>query len=122
MTLPESTRGALPEAYLIQEYKVGVGEGVFGIAHAGKVYAGFGHRRLRMVDPAGSGSSRLRLRQPGAAELQAAETLIRRVAWQGPFMVELFAIFRVRLWFMEFNGRFWGSLALARDAAWTCLG
>jgi hypothetical protein len=100
--------------YLIQEYKVGVGEGVFGIAHAGKVYAGFGHRRLRMVNPAGSGSSACVSRQPGAGELQAAETLVRRVAWQGPFMVELLRDFSGRAWFMEFNGRFWGSLALAR--------
>jgi hypothetical protein len=101
-------------AYLIQEYKVGVGEGVFGIAHSGKLYAAFGHRRLRMVNPAGSGSSACVSREPDAAELRAAETLVRRVAWRGPFMVELLRDFSDRAWFMEFNGRFWGSLALAR--------
>ena len=113
--LPREARTALTQrVYLIQEYKVGVGEGVFGIARSGKVYAGFGHRRLRMVNPAGSGSSACASREPGAGELQAAETLVRRVAWQGPFMVELLRDFSGRTWFMEFNGRFWGSLALAR--------
>jgi hypothetical protein len=113
--LSGEAREALSQrAYLIQEYKVGVGEGVFGIAHGGKVCAGFGHRRLRMVNPAGSGSSACVSRLPDAGELQAAETLVRRVAWQGPFMVELLRDFSGRTWFMEFNGRFWGSLALAR--------
>jgi hypothetical protein len=113
--LSQEARAALSErAYLIQEYKLGVGEGVFGIAHAGKVYAGFGHRRLRMVNPAGSGSSACVSRAPDAGELLAAETLVRRVAWQGPFMIELLRDFSGRAWFMEFNGRFWGSLALAR--------
>jgi hypothetical protein len=113
--LPREARTALTQrTYLVQEYKVGVGEGVFGIARSGKVYAGFGHRRLRMVNPAGSGSSACVSREPDAEELRAAEALVRRVAWQGPFMVELLRDFSGRAWFMEFNGRFWGSLALAR--------
>jgi hypothetical protein len=42
--LSRDTRAALFErAYLIQEYKLGVGEGIFGIARSGKIYAGFGH-------------------------------------------------------------------------------
>jgi hypothetical protein len=113
--LSGEARAALSQtAYLVQEYKVGVGEGVFGIAHSGKIHASFGHRRLRMVNPAGSGSSACLSREPDAGELQAAGMLIRRVAWQGPFMVELLRDFSGRAWFMEFNGRFWGSLALAR--------
>jgi hypothetical protein len=113
--LPREARAALSQrAYLIQEYKMGVGEGVFGIACSGTVYAGFGHRRLRMVNPAGSGSSACVSREPDGGELQAAEALVKQVAWQGPFMVESLRDVSGRAWFMEFNGRFWGSLALAR--------
>jgi hypothetical protein len=100
--------------YLIQEYKGGAGEGFFGIAQAGKIHAAFGHRRLRMMNPAGSGASACVSRQPDGEELQAAETLVRLIAWRGPFMIELLRDFSGKAWFMEFNGRFWGSLALAR--------
>jgi hypothetical protein len=67
-----------------------------------------------MVNPAGSGSSACVSREPTAGELEASETLVRRVAWEGPFMIELLRDSSGRAWFMEFNGRFWGSLALAR--------
>ncbi len=93
---------------------MGVGEGFFGIAHSGKMHACFGHRRLRMMNPAGSGASACVSREPDAEELRAAETLVRLVAWRGPFMVELLRDLSGKEWFMEFNGRFWGSLALAR--------
>jgi len=112
----QEARAALSRRpYLIQEYKVGVGEGFFGIAHSGKVHACFGHRRLRMMNPAGSGASACVSREPDAAELRAAEKLVRLVAWRGPFMVELLRDLSGKAWFMEFNGRFWGSLALARQ-------
>jgi len=113
--LSQEVRAALSQRpYLIQEYKVGIGEGFFGIAQAGKVFAAFGHRRLRMMNPAGSGASACVSRQPDAAELRAAEALVKLVAWRGPFMVELLRDLSGKAWFMEFNGRFWGSLALAR--------
>lgn len=100
--------------YLIQEYKAGVGEGIFGIAHEGKVYGCFGHRRVRMMNPAGSGASACIWRKPECTEVRAAEALVELTAWRGPFMVELLRDPSGKAWFMEFNGRFWGSLALAR--------
>ena len=113
--IPPDARLALSrEKYLIQEYKAGVGEGVFGIAHDGRIYGAFGHRRLRMMNPAGSGSSACVSRTPGRQEVIAADALIRLVAWRGPFMIELLRDHEGKTWFMEFNGRFWGSLALAR--------
>jgi hypothetical protein len=113
--LPEKAQKALAERpYLIQEYKVGVGEGLFGIARDGEIYAPFGHRRVRMMNPAGSGASACVSRVPGADEIEAATDLVRRANWQGPFMIELLRDNTGKKWFMEFNGRFWGSLALAR--------
>jgi hypothetical protein len=113
--MPEKAREALARRpYLIQEYKAGVGEGYFGIAHAGKVLASFGHRRVRMMNPMGSGASACVSREPDAEEAKAAEALVKRTEWQGPFMVELLRDNFGKTWFMEFNGRFWGSLALAR--------
>lgn len=111
---PEVRAAVSKEHYLIQEYKPGVGEGFFGIAHSGNIYAGFGHRRLRMMNPQGSGSSACVSRTPEFEEFRAARSLIRRVDWRGPFMVEMLRDRAGKLWFMEFNGRFWGSLALAR--------
>jgi hypothetical protein len=113
--LTEDARAALARRpYLIQEYKAGVGEGYFGIAQAGKIHASFGHRRVRMMNPAGSGASACSSREPDQDESQAVEALVKRARWQGPFMVELLRDHFGKQWFMEFNGRFWGSLALAR--------
>ena len=42
---------------LVQPFILGVGEGVFGFAGPGEVRAWSGHRRLRMMNPQGSGSS-----------------------------------------------------------------
>jgi hypothetical protein len=100
--------------YMMQEYKNGVGEGFFGVAHDGDIYASFGHRRLRMMNPLGSGSSACVSRAPEAKEADAARTLVKKLNWQGPFMIESLRDDADRSWFMEFNGRFWGSLALAR--------
>jgi hypothetical protein len=113
--LPDEAKEALhSRPYLIQEYRAGVGEGYFGIVHDGKIFTGFGHRRVRMMNPIGSGSSACISREPKPDESKAVEALVKRVGWQGPFMVELLCDDSGTKWFMEFNGRFWGSLALAR--------
>ena len=67
-----------------------------------------------MMNPAGSGASACVSRQPEPGELEAAEALVKRIAWQGPFMIEMLRDAGDKPWFVEFNGRFWGSLALAR--------
>lgn len=98
---------------LAQEFVEGSGEGYFALMRHGELRAEFAHRRIRDVRPTGSGSAvrvsvppRTVLREAGLAILQA-------LGWHGVAMVE----FRVRPdgtpIFMEVNGRFWNSLALA---------
>ena len=111
---PEASSAIFERPYLIQEFKKGVGEGFFGIADGGEIYAPFGHRRLRMMNPMGSGASACISRKPETAEMTAARTLIQHAAWTGPFMIEQLRDDAGAAWFMEFNGRFWGSVALAR--------
>lgn len=67
-----------------------------------------------MMNPDGSGSSACRAI---AVDPQAAEAMRRMLAdegWSGIAMVELLRDAAGRAWFMEVNGRTWGSTALAR--------
>lgn len=99
---------------LVQPYVLGVGEGLFGLATADGVVAWSAHRRLRMMNPHGSGSSACISRAPHA-DLQApVERMLAKAGWRGLFMVELLNTPEGKTWFVEFNGRAWGSLALAR--------
>lgn len=99
---------------LVQAYLQGVGEGVFGLATDAGVAAWTAHRRLRMMNPHGSGSSAC-VSQPVPEDARRpVENFIRASAWRGLFMVELLRDADHRLWFVEFNGRAWGSLALSR--------
>jgi hypothetical protein len=98
---------------ILQRRVAGEGRGVFGLASHGEIHHLSAHRRVRMMNPAGSGSSACAssqvpetLRDPIARLLKAAE-------WDGMFMVELLRSGDT-WWFMELNGRAWGSLALAR--------
>jgi hypothetical protein len=99
---------------LVQPFISGVGEGVFGIAVPDGVRAWSGHRRLRMMNPQGSGSSAC-ISQPVPDDLKAkSEELIRMAGWQGVFMIELLRDNHGNQWFVEFNGRPWGSTSLSR--------
>ena len=99
---------------LLQPYVRGTGEGVFGLSRGTKVEALSAHRRVRMMNPHGSGSSAC-VSQPVSAELSgAAEKLIQLSEWRGLFMIEMLRDAQGTAWFMDFNGRPWGSLALAR--------
>jgi hypothetical protein len=98
---------------ILQHWVAGEGCGVFGLAEDGVAHHLSAHRRVRMMNPAGSGSSACVstpvpdvVREPIARLLQAA-------GWTGMFMVELLKAGDT-WWFMELNGRPWGSLALAR--------
>jgi hypothetical protein len=102
-----------PAPVILQRWVPGRGAGVFGLADVGDVHHLSAHRRVRMMNPAGSGSSACastpvpeRLRTPVARLLGAVD-------WNGMFMVELLHS-EGRWWFVELNGRAWGSLALAR--------
>jgi len=91
----------------------GTGEGVFGLAAEGGVVAWSAHRRIRMMNPRGSGSSACRS-IPVAAELGApVGDFIAKTGWRGLFMIEFLRDVTGRPWFMELNGRAWGSMALA---------
>lgn len=103
----------LPTPAILQRWVPGEGGGVFGLADDGAVHHLSAHRRVRMMNPAGSGSSACvsspvpeMLRDPIARLLEAVD-------WNGMFMVEVLRS-EGTWWFMELNGRAWGSLALAR--------
>ncbi len=109
---------------LVQPFIKGTGEGVFGLATPNGIQSMSAHRRLRMMNPHGSGSSAC-VSQPVAGEIQAAaEHFIRNAGWRGLFMIELLRDHSGTHWFVELNGRSWGSMALSRRQgldypAWT---
>lgn len=110
--------------YLLQPLISGTGEGVFGFATADGVAAWSGHRRLRMMNPHGSGSSACRSLVPEAGLKERVARFLAEAGWRGPFMAEVLRDAEGTPWFMEMNGRMWGSLALARRQgleypAWT---
>lgn len=112
--LPPDERLSYP--MLIQPLIHGQGEGVFGFAARDGVFAWSAHRRIRMMNPHGSGASACRI-QPVAPELRAAaEQMMTEIGWRGPFMIELLRDSHGTPFFMELNGRLWGSLALTRRA------
>ena len=101
---------------LIQEFVEGNGEGYFALLRHGKVRAEFAHRRLRDVNPTGSGSALRISKQPEPRLRDMAIALLEALHWHGVAMVE----FRVRPdgtpVLLEVNGRFWTSLSLAVHA------
>jgi hypothetical protein len=100
---------------ILQQFVPGVGEGIFGLATARGVLAWSGHRRLRMMNPQGSGSSAC-MAVPHIDERckASAERFLETSGWRGLFMIEMLRDDFGNLWFIEFNGRAWGSMALAR--------
>jgi hypothetical protein len=99
---------------LVQPFITGVGEGVFGFSTGQGVVAWSAHRRVRMMNPHGSGSSAC-VSQPVPEFLKPPiERLVVNRGWRGLFMVELLREKSGGYWFIEFNGRPWGSLALSR--------
>lgn len=112
------------EPWIIQRYITGVGEGVFGHMALDRLCNVSGHRRVRMMNPAGSGSSACISVVPDDATVGAASAMLREIDWRGMFMIELLRSDDGTVWFMELNGRAWGSMALARRQgfeypAWT---
>lgn len=111
----EETRGRCAQV-LVQEFVEGHGAGYFAIAQNGEVRREFAHRRLRDIRPTGSGSA-LRVSAAVDPVLGAhARRLLEALEWHGVAMVE----FKVKRdgtpVFLELNGRFWNSLALAIHA------
>jgi predicted ATP-grasp superfamily ATP-dependent carboligase len=109
---------------LVQPFVHGTGEGLFGHATADGVVGWSAHRRIRMLNPQGSASSACASQPVDAALLEPAEGFLRQIGWRGLFMLEFLRDHAGTPWFMELNGRVWGSLALARRRgfeypAWT---
>lgn len=106
--------GAWP---LVQGYCRGSGLGQMLYMEDGRATLRFQHRRLHEWPPEG-GVSTLCAAEPldrHAAQMVRSEALLAAIGWEGPAMVE----YRHdpatgRYWLMEINGRFWGSLPLAR--------
>lgn len=101
---------------LAQEWVAGQGSGYFALMRHGQLRAEFAHKRLRDVRPTGSGSAlRESVRLDGPMR-DGALALLEALNWHGVAMVE----FRLRAdgtpVFLEINGRFWNSLALATAA------
>ena len=110
--------GKLPEGLpvLVQPFLTGTGEGLFGLVEDGVVRVPSAHRRIRMTNPQGSGSSACVSIRAEERLIEAAGRMLGAAGWRGLFMVELLRDAEGRAWFMELNGRPWGSLALARRA------
>lgn len=98
---------------ILQRRVAGEGRGVFGLASDGEIHHLSAHRRVRMMNPAGSGSSACAASQVPELLRDPIARLLGAVEWNGMFMVELLYA-EGTWWFMELNGRAWGSLALAR--------
>ena len=99
---------------LAQTYITGTGEGLFGLSAADGVRAWSAHRRIRMMNPQGSGSSAC-ISQAVSDDLKTiSQTFISASRWRGLFMIELLRDAAGKLWFVEINGRPWGSMALSR--------
>lgn len=100
--------------YLAQPLIRGRGEGIFGFATTSGISAWSAHRRLRMMNPHGSGASAC-ISAPVDPALKGPITdFLDQLNWRGPFMIELLRDDDGTPWFVELNGRMWGSMALAR--------
>jgi len=99
---------------LVQPLLTGSGEGLFGHASDVGVVAWSAHRRIRMVNPQGSASSCCASTPVDASLTTPAEQFLKLLGWRGLFMLEFLRDKEGRPWFMELNGRPWGSMALSR--------
>ena len=106
--------GAWP---LVQSYCPGTGFGQMFHMQDGAATLAFQHRRIHEWPPEGGVSTlcaSISLEQH-VEQRDKSEALLRSIGWQGPAMVEYrHDALTGNYWLMEINGRFWGSLPLAR--------
>ena len=122
--LEQAARDEWYPPLLVQPLIEGTGEGLFGIVTKGGLSALSAHRRVRMLNPQGSASSACESIEVDEELVAPTERFLSAIGWSGLFMVELLRDREGRPWFMELNGRAWGSMALARRRgfeypAWT---
>ncbi|MHA1617037.1 MAG: carboxylate--amine ligase [Candidatus Njordarchaeales archaeon] len=97
---------------LIQTYVSGIGVGFEALISRGKnLLAFFMHRRIHEY-PVTGGASTLRISIYDEKLFSHGSKILRRIGWDGVAMVE-FKLSNDKLYLMEINGRFWGSLPLA---------
>jgi predicted ATP-grasp superfamily ATP-dependent carboligase len=122
--LARATAKSWPGTVLVQPLIHGTGEGLFGHVGTGGVSAWSAHRRVRMVNPQGSASSACESVPVDNDLLEPAQRFLETIGWRGMFMLEFLRDSSGQPWFMELNGRAWGSMPLARRRgfeypAWT---
>jgi predicted ATP-grasp superfamily ATP-dependent carboligase len=100
-------------AVLVQEFVPGEGTGYFALMHHGELRAEFAHKRVRDVYPTGSGSAVRISVDPDPEIRRASLAILSSLRWHGVAMVEYRHQEGETPVFMEVNGRFWHSLALA---------
>lgn len=101
---------------IAQQLIPGSGSGAFLLRFAGQTHLRFAHQRLHEV-PYTGGASSLRESYHDAELVNFGESMLEAIGYEGVAMVE----FRRRAsdgkpYFLEINGRLWGSLALALHA------
>lgn len=111
----EAALPSLGEAPVLRQPLIsGIGEGVFGFVDGSGPVALSAHRRVRMVNPHGSASSACESVPVDPQLIEPITRMLTDMGWRGLFMVEFLRDADGTPWFMELNGRAWGSLALAR--------
>jgi len=102
----------LPTRAIAQETIAGSGVGAFLLRHDGQVALRFAHRRLHEV-PYTGGYSSLRASCHDPDVIGLGEKMLAAIDYEGVAMVEFRRRSDGELFFLEINGRLWGSLALA---------
>ena len=102
---------------MLQERIQGPGEGFFALYAHGRMVASFAHRRLREKPPSGGVSVLRESADIPEDAMKYGTALLDALNWHGVAMVEFKRdAASGRLYLMEINARFWGSLQLAIDA------
>ena len=100
---------------IAQQAVPGHGAGVFLLRHKGQTVLHFAHERLHEV-PYTGGVSSLRISCHDEPLVARSERLLASIGYEGVAMVEFRKDPHGEPWFLEINGRLWGSLALALHA------
>ena len=97
---------------LVQEFIAGLGVGFSCFVLGGEVFLPFQWKRIREIDPRGSGSSCRESIPLDQQLVSLSGRLITSIGFQGIAMVEYKKTEEGRMVLMEINGRPWGSIAL----------
>ncbi len=98
----------------IQEYIYGISWGVSVVAINGKIIQSFCHKRVRETNFGGVVSCLSQSMSLNQDMLNSVKKLIKSINWTGVAMFEFIVDQNTNIpYFIEMNGRFWGSLELA---------